>query len=305
MTRSSRWQSTARWGRAAARAILLSIVLGTAFGGGAALAGDDSFCGGCWVSSGSYTTGPTHSLTATRGTNQSTGSGCGGAVSYGSYYCADPSGCHTYSGNNMLTPGIRHRSSGGKPMSGYSTWGSTGAPGNCVYSSVYSVGGPILAAAANPDGVPVLDRAVSDAPAAVGALVPNADRRAARSFQTPAGEAWVLVEPEGRLICLVVDDRGTGYGYSCQRVGAVRAAGTLATLEDADVTTGLGDVVIALAPEGVDALKVKRRDGAVREVAVKGGVAVTTLGSKDEEVTLPVAEDAPAGTKARKFSAAN
>src|SRR5688572_18884205 len=102
MTRSTRWRQTARWGRAAARSLLLSIVLGTAFGGGAAMAGTDSWCGGCWVAPGTADYGPSHSLTAARGTNHDTGSGCGGAYAYGSYYCADPAGCHTYSGNNVL-----------------------------------------------------------------------------------------------------------------------------------------------------------------------------------------------------------
>ncbi len=268
------------------------------------MAGSDWFCNGCSVAPGSYAIGPNHSLTASRGTNLSSGSGCGGAVGYGSYYCADPTGCHTYAGAYVLTPGIRHRGSVSKPMQGYSTWGSTGPPSNCVYTSVYSTGGPVSAAAANPDGVPVLDRQAVVAPDAVGDLIPKADRRAARSFQTPAGTAWVLVEPESRLICLVVDDRGTGYGYSCQRLGTVRAAGALATLEDADATTGRGDIVIALAPDGVEELRIKRRDGVVRTVPAVGGVVVTTLTGNDDEVTLPIANDAPVGTKARRFSAA-
>ena len=306
MTRSSRWRKTARTGRAFARALLLSIVLGTAFGGGAAMAGSDAFCNNCSVGGNVQWPGPNHSLTASRGTMLTAGySGCGGAVGYGSYFCGDPAGCHTYSGVNVLTPGIRHRSSTSKTMDGYSTWGSTAPPSNCSWVSVYSAPGPVTAAAANPEGIPVLDREVATAPADVAELVPGADLKAARRFSTPKGDAWVLVDAGQRQVCLVVDDEGTGYGYSCQRFGDIRSAGTLATLEDDDVTTGKGDVVIALAPQGVDELEVTRRDGTKRRVAVSAGVAVTTLTAKDDEVALSVSEDAPKGVKARRFSAAS
>lgn len=270
------------------------------------MAGTDAFCSSCSVGGGSQYTGPQHSLTASRGTMLTAGySGCGGAVGYGNYYCADPAGCHTYAGSTLLTPGIRHRSSTAKTMNGYSTWGSTGPPDNCSWTSVYSVNGPVEAAAAEPDGIPVLDRATSTAPKAVGALVPGADSDAARRFSTPAGNGWVLVDGTQRQICLVVEDGDTGYGYSCQRFGDVRTAGTLATLEDGDATTGKGDIVVALAPEGVDEVSVERKDGSTRRLAVTQGVAVGTLGAKDDEVTLPTSDDAPAGVKARRFSAAS
>ncbi len=271
------------------------------------MAGSDAFCSSCSVGGGDQWLGPDHSLTASRGTMLSGGgySGCGGAYGYGSYYCADPAGCHTYSGNNVLTPGIRHRSSTSKTMNGYSTWGSTPPPSNCRYTSVYSVGGPVTAAASNPDGIPVLDREVSSAPSELAELVPAADLKSARRLATPKGDAWVLVDPERREVCLVVDDEGTGYGYSCQRFGDVRTAGTLATLEDDDASTGKGDVVIALAPDGVEDLEITRKDGTTRRVAVIAGAAVATLGANDDEVKLPASGEAPEGVKARKFSAAS
>lgn len=267
------------------------------------MAGTDAFCSGCYVPPNAVWVGPNHSLTAVRGTNLSSGSGCGGAYGYGSYFCADPAGCHTYSGNNVLTPAIRHRSSLYKPMNGYSTWGSDGPPSNCTYGFVYSAGGPVEAAASEPAGVPVLERDTVTAPADVAALVPDADPDAARSFETPAGDAWVLTDNAQRLVCLVVDDEGTGYGYTCQRGGDVRNAGTLASLEDDNEKTGKGDLVVALAPEGVEELKVERVDGEVREVPVRRGVAITRLTAADEQVVLPKSEDAPKGVKARRFSA--
>lgn len=304
MLRPTRWRHTARVGRASVRTLLLAFTLAIAFGGAAAQAGTDSYCSGCWVSSGVSVYGPTHTLTASRGTNNTSGAGCGGAYNYGSYYCGEPSGCHTYNSGAMLTPGIRHRGSTGRYMDGYSTWGSTGPPSNCGYSSVYGVGGPISDAARNPGGIPVLDREAVTAPAALGELVPKADLRAARTFATPAGTAWVLIDPELRLLCLVVDDRGTGYGYGCQRIGEVQAAGSLSTLEDGDPADAAGDIVVALAPAGVDALLVEGNDGSVRRVPVERGAVVTTLTAKDEVVTLPKAEDAPAGVKARRYVAA-
>lgn len=304
MTRSARWRRTAQAGRACFRLLLLAIALTVGFGASSAYAGADAYCAGCTVSAGLEVAGPGHSLTASRGTNNGGGVGCGGAVGYGSYFCGVPSGCHTYSGGTGLTPGIRHPYGSWQSMNGYSTWGSTGPPGNCSYSSVYAAGSGASASARNPDGIPALDRAAVQAPKALREVFPGADLTAARSFSTPAGDGWVVVDAGQRLVCIAIDDRGAGYGYGCQRTGQVQAAGTLVSLEDADGSTAAGDLVIALAPEGVSGLEISGRDGSTRHVPAQGGVAVSTLGAADVAVTLPVAADAPAGVTARRLVAA-
>lgn len=301
MFRPSRWRRPARMGRASVRTLLLAFALAAGLGGTSAYAGADAYCSGCWVSSGLQVFGPSHSLTASRGTNLTSGAGCGGAYAYGSYFCGTPAGCHTYSGDVVLTPGIRHLSGTGKYMNGYSTWGSTPPPSNCSFSSVYATGKAPSAATRNPDGIPVLDRDTEAAPAGLSVFLPKADLSAARRVETPAGDAWVVVDPTARLVCLAVDDRGTGYGYTCQRIGEVQAAGVLSTLEDGDPTTARGDLVIAVAADGVDALDVERKDGSVRRVPVDRGVVVTTLGEADAVVSLPRSDDAPAGVKARRY----
>lgn len=303
MTRSARWRRTAHVGRACVRLLLLAVAITTGVGAGTAAAGTDSFCVGCTVSSGLEVLGPSHSLTASRGTNNHGGVGCGGAWSYGSYYCGTPSGCHTYSGSNVLTPGIRHPYGSWRSMNGYSTWGSDGPPSYCSYSSVFAVGRAGAPSAAKPEGIPVLDRAEVEAPKALGEVFPGGALSAARTFSTPAGDGYVVVDAEKRLVCLALDDRGTGYGYSCHRTADVQAAGILVTLEDADGSTAAGDLVVAVAAEGVDALEVGRVDGSSRRVPVEGGVVVATLGAADRAVTLPVAADAPAGVKAQRMVA--
>ncbi len=303
MTRSSRWQSTARWGRAAARAFLLSIVLGTAFGGGAAKAGTDSLCNGCWVGANSYFPGPQHTLTGVKGTTSpNTLWGCGGAVNYGSYFCGIPSGCHSYNGNGgVQTPAIRHRNSQARQMEGVSTWGSTGPPSNCTYSYVLSASADGPVEAKDPDGIAVLERSAVRGPEDLADVFPGADLSRVRSFETPRGQAFVVVDPGARLVCVAVDDEGTGYGYGCRRFGEVQSSGILATLEDDDASTGKGDVVIAIAPDGVEELVVDRADGSERRVPVVQGAAVARLSGKDEKVTLPKSEDAPQGVKAQRF----
>lgn len=302
MHRPTRWRRAARSGRTSVRLLLLTFALALGSGGTPAQAGTETWCPSCWVSSGLVVYGASHSLTASRGTILSGGGyGCGGAYNYGSYYCGSPAGCHTYSGSNVLTPAMRHNQGSGRSMQGYSTWGSDGPPANCGYAYVYGVAGPVTDAAQNPDGIPVLDRDTVEAPDALAEFVPKADLDAARLIDTPAGDAWVVVDAGSRLVCLVVDDRGTGYGYTCQRIGEVQSAGALSTLEDDDPTTAEGDVVIALAPDGVDELSVKRKDGSVRKVPVEQGAVVTTLTAKDEAVALPKADDAPEGVKARRL----
>lgn len=303
MIRPSRWRRTARLGRVSVRALLLSIALAAGFASSSAYAGTDAFCNNCTVSAGLVVYGPAHSLTAVRGTNNSGGAGCGGASGYGSYFCATPAGCHTYSSGGVYTPGIRHTWGSWRSMNGYSTWGSDGPPSNCGYSFVYGVGGPISAAAKQPEGIPVFERDAARAPKDVAALVPAADLSAARRFTTPVGDGWVLSDPEQRLVCLVVDDGGTGYGYSCNRLGEVQAAGTLVSFEDEDGASAAGDIVIAVAPEGVDGVEISRASGGTRTVPVERGVAVATLDADDRVVTLPKAADAPAGVKARRLVA--
>lgn len=287
---------------AALAALLFGFALALLTGGGVAQAGTDAFCSQN-VASGTVCPGPSHSLTGSRGTNNGSGAGCGGAYSYGSYYCADPAGCHEYEGLYVLTPGIRHRSSTTKNMSGYSTWGSTGAPSSCVHDSVYSavaVAGPVSRAAAELDGVPVLQRDQVTAPRRAAALVPQADPAAARRFTTPHGDAYVLVDPASREVCLVADDQGTGYGVSCQSYNRARLSGSLSTFEDDDVMTAKGDVVIALMADGVDGLDVTRTDGTTRRVAATGGVVAVTLGATDRGVELDTNTDA--GVPAQKLS---
>lgn len=300
MSRPLALRNRMRQGRLAARALGLALLLGTAFGGGVAQAGTDSFCNQN-VASGTVCTGPNHTLTAVRGWNNTSGTGCGGAVGYGSYYCATPAGCHTYSAGNVLVPGIRHRSITAKNMSGYSTWGATGAPSYCDPGSPYAVAGPVGDEAAYTDGIPVLARPVTKAPADVADLTTGADASKARRFETPGGSGWVLVDAATRRLCVAIDDAGTGYGYSCQRLGDARATGSLQTLEDDDLASAAGDVVVALPPEGVDAVSIERVDGSTRKVAVQAGVAVVTLTAKDAAVEVARASDAPAGTKAQRL----
>lgn len=267
------------------------------------MAGTDDLCNWCWVAPGAASTGPAHTLTGVKGTTSPSSLwGCGGAVGYGSYFCGVPSGCHSYNGNGgVQTPGIRHRNSEWRQMDGVSTWGSTGPPSNCTYSYVLSASADGPVEAKDPAGVAVLDRPVVTGPRDLGDLFPGADLGRARTFSTPLGDGFVVVDPGSRLICLAVDDAGTGYGYTCRRFGEVQSNGILATLEDDDVTTGRGDVVVAIAPDGVEELRVGREDGTTRRVAVNAGVAVTTLTGRDEKVTLPRSDNAPEGVKAQRF----
>lgn len=290
------WLTSRRRVRSRGRLSLCAFLIGLACSFGisapAAHAGTDYFCSGQNVPSGSVCWGPSHSLTAVRGTNNTSGSGCGGARDYGSFYCATPAGCHTYAGIFQLYPGVRHRSSTSKNMSGYSTWGSTGPPTNCVTGTPYAVAGAVTSSPAYVEGVPVLERDAAVAPAEVASLVPGADPAAARRFDTPHGAAWVMLDMTTRLVCVVADDAGAGYGTSCQRLGEARSLGSLSTFEDADTTTAAGDVVIALTPEDVDAVEVTRADGTTRELPAQGGVVVTTLGPKDRAVTMDPAPEA-------------
>lgn len=301
MPRSARWRRTARSGRACVRLLLLAFTAAACFGAGPAWAGTDFYCSGCTVSSGLEVTGPSHSLTGSRGTNNSGGTGCGGASSYGSYYCGAPSGCHTYSGSYVLTPGIRHPYGSWRSMNGYSTWGSDGPPSYCSYSSVYAVGRDGAPSARDPEGIPVLDRSAVRAPKELDQVFPRADLAAARTFSTPAGDGYVVVDAEKRLVCLAIDDRGTGYGYSCHRTGEVQAAGILVSLEDGDGSSAAGDLVVGVAADGVEALQVGRADGTTRTVPVEGGVAVALLGASDRSVALPAGEDAPAGVAGHRL----
>jgi hypothetical protein len=162
------WHSTSQRPvslRALLRAVALSFVIAATLGSGVAQAGDDGFCVDTLVAVGAVCTGANHTLTSVRGTNEGSGDGCGGAVGYGSYYCATPTGCHTYAGTLILTPGIRHRSTTTpRYMSGEETYGSTGAGPNCVAGSPYAISGPLEDASSELSGVPVLQRAESTAP---------------------------------------------------------------------------------------------------------------------------------------------
>lgn len=257
----------------------------------AANAGTDSFCSGS-VLANSVCVGPTHTLTASRGTNQTYGAGCGGAYADGLYYCATPAGCHTYTPDRLRRPAIRHRSTTSKTMSGYSTWGSTDAPASCVEGTPYRVAGPLADAAADLPGVPVLDRAPESAPRAVADLFPGADASKARRFDVARGSGWVLVDPSTKQVCLAVEDPGVGYGVSCQGYGAARLRGSLSTLEDADATTAEGDLAIALVPEGSKGLTIGQSDGSSRTLPAQDGVVVAELSGRDVTVALDAADEA-------------
>ncbi len=274
------------------RALLIALLSGAAVamgaGGGVAVAGTDTFCVGS-VASGEVCPGPVHTLTASRGTNESSGSGCGGALNT-KYACATPAGCHSYAGVYLRTPAIRHRSSTPKNMRGYSTWGSTPQPTNCDPGSWYGVEGPVSEAAVDLSGVPVLERKKEQAPAAVAALWPTADASKARRFSTPDGEGWVLVVPADRKVCVAVEDPIDGYGYSCQSYADARGRGALTTLEDDDATRATGDLVVAIVAEGSQGLVVSRRDGTSRTVAPQAGVVAVELGAGDVSIALDAGE---------------
>lgn len=288
-------------GHLVVRALALALVLGATVGGGVAQAGTDSFCNQS-VAAGATCLGPTHSLTAARGWNNNGGAGCGGALGYAQYFCATPAGCHTYTGLTLLSPGIRHRSSTAKSMSGYSTWGSTAPPAYCDPGSAYAiVRGPVAEESAYADGIPVLDRPAEDAPAGVANLIKGADPARARRFSTPHGSGWALVDTSTSRLCVVVDDAGTGFGYTCQRLSEARATGSLQSLEDEDGDSADGDVVIALPAEGVDTVSVERRDGTTRAVKVDDGVAVFTLTAKDLAVAVEKSDSAPGSVKAQRM----
>ncbi|MDQ8044204.1 MAG: hypothetical protein AAGC46_05210 [Solirubrobacteraceae bacterium] len=285
------------------RALALSVLMVGAFGGGVARAGDDAFCVDAFVGVGSACYGAPHTLTSVRGTNEGAGAGCGGAYNYGTYYCADPTGCHTYAAVYVLTPGIRHRSTtSGRYMRGEETYGSTPVGPNCDPGTPYEITGPLNAAASNAEGAPVFDRAKVTAPDDVAAVIPDADAATARAFTTPHGKAWLLTDAGQRQACIVADDNGTGYGVSCIDLGALRDSGSVSTFEDADGTTAAGDVVIALMPKGVDRLTIDRTDGTSRTVAAQGGVVATTLTGKDAGVTLAASPTADASVKGTKQS---
>lgn len=292
-----------RSSRSLLRAAVLSAFLSLTVMGGVARAGDDLFCVEQLVGVGQACYGATHSLTSVLATNQGTGSGCAGTYGYGSYYCADPTGCHTYLLGYQLTPGIRHWSTiSAKIMRGEETYGSTGVAAGCVISVPFSVSGPLEDASAYLDGLPVIDRPTATAPADVAALVPSANPKMARTFTTPHGRAWVLVDPSVRSVCLVADDNGTGYGVSCQRYGAARDQGSIETFEGGDTASPAGDIVIALPPAGVNHIAIGRADGTSRNVAAVRGVVVETLVASDRVVGLDASPTAEAGVKGTRMS---
>jgi hypothetical protein len=300
------WHIQQRRPHGRSRSLLLAFALAcVAFctiGSGVAQAGsDNAWCNGP-IKKGYYCTGPQHTLTSVTGVNEDYGAGCGGAENYGSFYCATPSGCHTYSSPLIHTPAITHLSNVTREMHGNSTWGTTGAPASCgTGGSFSSVGGPVQAATAD-IGVPVLDGDPVTAPADVAALVAGADPADARTFPTPHGDAWVLADVGHRALCVVADDAGTGYGVSCTPFADVRATGALSTFQDANTASAAGDVVIAVMPAGVDALTVQRADGSERTVDADDGVATVTLGSKDRAVKIDASPDASKAAKASQLN---
>lgn len=282
------------------RIAFFGLLLGVAMslgGGGVAQAGTDSFCNQ-WVGQYGICQGPTHTLTASRGWNQTGGAGCGGARDT-SYYCANPAGCHSYAGISLRTPAARHRSSASRYLVGYSTWGSTPAPAWCDPGTTYAVAGPISTAAADLAGVPALERKKEQAPARVAALWPTADAATARRFSTPKGDGWVLVLPAEKKVCTAVPD-ADGYGYGCQSFSDARTLGSLSTLEDEDAERGTGDVAFGIVAEGSKGLKVTRRDGSSRTVAPQDGVIVVELGADDVAVSLDAAD--ASAVKAQRWS---
>lgn len=286
--------------RTTSSTIVLGIGLALAGGGGTAQAGTDSFCERN-VASNEICSGPTHTLTASRGWNLTSGTGCGGALKDSLFYCATPAGCHAYNGLTLRTPGIRHRSITAKSMKGYSTWGSTGEPSYCDPGTPYGVAGPISAAANDLAGVPALaERRKEQAPAAVAKLWPTADASAARRFSTPRGDGWILVVAADRKVCIAVADAGNGYGYGCQSYGNARTIGSLTTLEDADATKGTGDLAIGVVADGSKGLKVTKRDGTSRTLVPVAGVVVTELGSADTDIALDAGDEA--AVRAQRWS---
>ncbi|MDO9353279.1 MAG: hypothetical protein Q7T55_06270, partial [Solirubrobacteraceae bacterium] len=283
------------------RRLFTAVALGLVFfSGGAApaAAGTDTYCyqkvGVNFVCA-----GPTHTLTGSRGTNTESGLGCGGEV-YGMYSCGAPTGCMAYNGAAIRTPAIRHRSSVPRMMQGYSTWGSTPQPYNCLPGTPYRLAGPVTTA--DPAGVPVLeDRAAEAAPADVAALWPNADPSVARHFDTPLGDGWVMTVPADRKVCVAIEVPDTGWAYSCQGYNTARLQGTVMTIEDSNLSTPKGDLAVALPAEGSDGLQITRRDGSVKTVADVDGVSAIVLGANDTTVALDPAEEAD-GVKAQRFS---
>lgn len=201
-----------------------------AFSGPApAHAGSDSFCYG---SVPAYTEcgGPQHSLTGVEGTNYTANQGCGGAINYASYVCGNPSGCHSYNGSTVRTPGIKHNSSTAKNMGGESTWGSTGSLcGSFLMAEFAETGAAVLPAL---DSLPAFSDRSTTLPADVADLFPGANGTAVSAFTTPKGKGWVVSDTRSQELCIAIDDAGTGYGTVCTTWAAAARHGVAMSVID-------------------------------------------------------------------------
>jgi hypothetical protein len=234
---------------AGATLVALALILCAA---GSARAGSDNFCV-TNVGSGGVCTGPSHSLTASWGSDNSNdgGQGCGGALNYGSYFCATVYGCHVYSGANVLTPAIKNPNGHTITMAGYESDGVTGAPAGCPHGSalamVQGTAGSVPPALAD---MPVFQEPATAAdapPPAVQAIVRDTSVAGTREFATPDGPAWAAVDGSNGDLCLVASDGTDGYGVTCGAPGVVADRGLVGVFEGPGASTN-GDAVVGVVP---------------------------------------------------------
>jgi len=268
-------------------ALLLCAVLAILwFAAGSARAGTDSWCNQD-LPSGWICSGPAHSLTASRG-SAAAGLGCGGAVDYGSYFCASSYGCHTYSGNNVLTPAVWNPNGGGAvAVSGYSTWGSTGAPAGCPRGSALALVRGMAGVPPAIASLPLFQRSTSPqdaAPADVQAVLPGYSASSTRAFNTPYGWAWASVDQTTGDLCLAASDHDAGYGVTCGSPSAVAGRGLVGVFETGRASAQ-GDAVIGVLPAGVG-VAVVGGNSAQRSGLEAPGVVARQLKAGDRRVDV-------------------